>query len=45
MDQGETLAIGIEKSFIGLENMGNLTKMVPGLVDVSIIKYHYFMTP
>ncbi|KAF4522312.1 hypothetical protein B566_EDAN011313 [Ephemera danica] len=32
-DQGESLAVGVEKSFFGRENIGNLTAMIPGLVD------------
>lgn len=34
-DQGESLAIAVENTYFGKENMGNLTAMVPGIIDVS----------
>lgn len=33
-DQGETLAIAVEEKYLGRNNMGNLTAMVPGIIDV-----------
>jgi hypothetical protein len=33
-DQGETLAIAVEEKYFGKNNMGNLTAMVPGIIDV-----------
>ncbi|XP_059483901.1 cholinesterase 1-like [Neocloeon triangulifer] len=32
-DQGDTLAIAVEKTYFGAENMGNLTAMTPRLID------------
>jgi hypothetical protein len=36
-DQGETLAIAVEEKYLGRNNMGNLTAMVPGILDVSTL--------
>jgi hypothetical protein len=36
-DQGDTLAIAVENTYMGKSNMGNLTAMVPGIIDVQIL--------
>jgi len=41
-DQGETLAIAVEEKYFGKENMGNLTAMVPGIIDVRALLPHLF---
>ncbi|XP_059484238.1 uncharacterized protein LOC132201785 [Neocloeon triangulifer] len=33
MDQGDTLAISVEKTFYGAQNMGDFAAMTPGVVD------------
>jgi DUF917 family protein len=33
-DQGDSLAIAVENTYMGKSNMGNLTAMVPGIIDV-----------
>jgi hypothetical protein len=34
-DQGESIAAMAEKAHFGQDNMGNMTAMTPGMVDVS----------
>jgi len=34
-DQGDTIAIAVENTYFGKNNMGNLTAIVPGLIDVN----------
>ncbi|CAB3383498.1 Hypothetical predicted protein [Cloeon dipterum] len=34
-DQGDTLAIGVEDTYLGRDKMGNFTLIMPGLIDLS----------